>query len=148
MSEQANQDLRSPLRLADLPDATRALIGDRYYDRFEEKHEGPWSWEFQIRPHEDPDSPMFARAEFLRIEGRDVLLPIGQDHHPYVTIQRVIVSADDRHLVIFLTDTTYDVLYPRYAHIFNYFMALCVKLSSQDFYVAAVYHQWLPVALD
>ena len=157
MNDQRSQDLRSPLRLAQLPATTRALIRDRDYDKFEEKHEGPWSWEYLISADDEigaDDEPTLTgepapeRAEFLRIEGRDALLPVGEDHHPYLSVERVIVSADDRHLVIFLTDITYDALYPHYKHIFNDFMALCVKLPGEDFYVAAVYHQWLPTALD
>jgi len=43
-------------------------------------------WESRLR---------YAEPDFLTIDGRDVLLPIGREQHPNVTILRAIVSDEE-----------------------------------------------------
>jgi hypothetical protein len=69
------------------------------WDRILEKHEGPWSWESVLKYHQ---------PELMEIDGKYVLLPISQEHHPNITILRCIPSADGNTLTLFLKDTTYE----------------------------------------
>jgi len=135
--------------------ATRAAIAARYYDRFEEKHEGPWSWASYL-PGERAEASahdqvaLFPResADFLRVAGHDVLLPIGRDHHPHLTILHTICSDDGRYLTVFLQDRTLEVRFPQYGeNPVDHFLAICLKLPGDDFFLAVVYHEWLPVDL-
>lgn len=82
------------------------------------------------------DSP-----EFLEIEGRAVLLPIGSEHHRHITILRCIASADGEVLTVFLKDTTY-VNDPRDERFAAGFLAVCERVAGEMFFVASVYHKW------
>jgi hypothetical protein len=145
----------SPRRLADLPQATLEAIAARDYDRFVEKHEGPWSWASYLPADADEtsaDEPLaifpFQPAEFLRVGGHDVLLPVGQDQHPYISILHTIISEDGRYLTLFLRDRTLAVRYPHYGEDpFDQFVAICLQLPGEDFFLALLYHQWLQVDL-
>src|SRR6266436_6192718 len=86
------------MKIAELPADALAKIKARRYDRIIEKHEGPESWEAFFR-YGDP--------EFLDVQGFDVLLPVTREHHPQISILRVIVAEDRSALTIFLKDTTY-----------------------------------------
>jgi hypothetical protein len=68
------------------------------YDRIVEKHEGPFRWEAKLR---------YDELEFLQAEGYDLLLPIGREQHPNITILRCIVSRDNQIITLFLKDTTF-----------------------------------------
>jgi hypothetical protein len=83
--------------LADLAPETLEPIRLYLWDRIIEKHEGPETWS-SVLEYEDP--------EFMEINGRHVLLPIGREQYPNITILRVIVSEDRDVLTIFLQDTT------------------------------------------
>ncbi len=141
------------LRVLDLPDETLAKLKTYRYDRILEKHEGPddWSWclrRLDERPSWLPDPLPGTEddykpdpAEFLRIEGRDVLLPIGRSHHPNVTILRTIVGDDGKSLTIFLKDTTY--VEKADDEFFSAgFLAVCDRVPGESFYIAHVYHEW------
>ena len=120
------------MKLKDISPAAREKLEVLRYDRIVEKHEGPERWSSALRFH-DPD--------FIRIEGRDVLLPIPKEHHRRITILRFIPSDDQSVLTIFLKDTTFadDPEYEMYS---AGFLAICERLPGEDFFVATVYHEW------
>jgi hypothetical protein len=113
------------MELASLSPELLEEIEGSSYDQIVEKHEGPWTWD-----------SILDFCEFMKIGGRDVLLPIDRERHANITILRCIVSNDDRSLTIFLTDTTYD------EGIFAGFVAFCDRFRGKDFYVAILYHEW------
>jgi hypothetical protein len=116
------------MRLADLSPELRGRVSGRRWDRIIEKHEGPWEWRYWV---EDGD------AEFLTIDGFDVLLPVGAEHHPNITILRTIPSADGNSLTIFLKDTTwYD------DPLMSGFLAVCDRFETEPWYIAIAYHEW------
>jgi hypothetical protein len=120
------------VRLADLSPATRERLDAWRWDRIIEKHEGPWSW---------GDTLAYTNAEFMSIDGRDVLLPLDAEQRPNVTILRTIVGADERTLTIFLKDTTY-ATDPEWERFTAGFLAVCDRFPGEEFYVAVVYHEW------
>jgi hypothetical protein len=142
-----------PLRLSDLPPETIARLKAYRYDEIIEKHEGPEGWEWFLRGPDDrpswlPEPLPGARddykpdpAEFLRIAGRDVLLPVGRSHHPNITVLRAIVSDDGKSLTIFLKDTTH-VASADEEFFSAGFLAVCDRVPGEPFYIAHVYHEW------
>ena len=140
-----------PLRLSDLPPETIAQLKTYRYDRIIEKHEGPEDWSWRLRDErpswapepvpgvEDDYTP--DPSEFLRIAGRDVLLPVGRSHHPNITVLRAIVSDDDKSLTLFLKDTTY-VESAKEEFFSAGFLAICDRVPGERFYLAHVYHEW------
>ena len=116
------------MRLSDLSTQTLAKIKSVRWDRIIEKHEGPEDWDSVLR---------YYAPEFLLIEGRFVLLPVERSHHPNITILRCIWSADGKSLTLFLRDTTYDD-----DPFFSGFMAVCDRVTGEDFFLAILYHEW------
>ena len=123
------------MNLASLSPATRERLNAWRWDRIIEKHEGPENWGDTLR---------YTDAEFMTIDGRDVLLPLDAEQRPNVTILRTIVSEDQRTLTIFLKDTTY-VERPEDEFFMAGFVAVCDKFPDEEFYVAIVYHEWFMV---
>ena len=95
----SDNGMGSNLRLDDLPHDVVVAIAATRYDRVLEKHEGPWDWRGLLR---DDGSP--GRADFLDVEGRAVLLPVGREDHSHLTVLRAVVSTDGETLVLFLRD--------------------------------------------
>jgi hypothetical protein len=116
------------MKLSDLDADSLAAIKSVRWDRIIEKHEGPEDWASVLEWH-DP--------EFMMIEGRAVLLPVERSHHDNITILRTIWSADGNSLTLFLKDTTYGDDW-----FVSGYMAVCDRISSQDFYLAILYHEW------
>lgn len=124
------------MKVADLSTETLEKIKLVRWDRIIEKHEGPETWESVFR---------YSEPEYLEIEGRWVLLPVGQSHHPNITILRSIWSAEGNSLTLFLKDTTFDD-----DDFFSGFMAVCDKVKDENFFLAILYHEWFiiePVAI-
>jgi hypothetical protein len=142
-----------PLRLGDLPPELIEKLKTYRYDRIVEKHEGPEDWGWKLRrPDERPSwapEPLPGQkddyqpdpAEFLRITGRDVLLPVGRSHHPNITILRTIVGDDGKSLTLFLKDTTYSEG-PADEFFSAGFLAVCDRVPGERFYIAHVFHEW------
>lgn len=128
---------------------TLARIKRCRFDRIVEKHEGPFDWVWQIDPPPptkyiaNPRPEDFERdlADFLLVDGRNVLLPIGRSHHPNVTILRVISSADDQSMTVFLRDRTH-ADDPGSEMFSAGFMAVCDRMPGESFYLAHVFHEW------
>lgn len=128
------------MRVADLSEDTIEKIRRCRYDRIIEKHEGPEQWDWLFRYGDPP--------ELLEIDGYFVLLPLGRDHHPKLTILRLIVSEEQQVLTIFLKDAWYAEAYnvdPETDTSISGFLAVCEKFPGQNFYLATVYHEWLIV---
>jgi hypothetical protein len=123
--------MRPMTKLSDLsPDVLQRLRSFRW-DRIIEKHEGPEDWE-RVFSYMNP--------EFIRIDGRDVLLPVDREHHPNIMVLRCIVSDDGQNLTLFLKDTTL-VSDPRWEHFLAGFVAVCDRFPGEDFFVAIMYHE-------
>ena len=120
------------MNLASLSPATRERLNTWRWDRIIEKHEGPERWGSTLR---------YTDADFMTVDGRDVLLPLDAEQRPNVTILRTVVSDDQRTLTIFLKDTTY-VERPEDEFFMAGFVAICDKFPGEEFYVAVVYHEW------
>jgi hypothetical protein len=120
------------MRLSDLsPEVLRRLRSFRW-DRIIEKHEGPEDWGSVLE---------YLHPDFLRVNGRDVLLPVDREHHPNITILRCIPSEDGQSLTLFLKDTTH-VPDPRSEQFLAGFAAVCDRFPGEDFFVAVLYHEW------
>jgi len=115
------------MKVADIPPDTRQRIAQRRFDLIIEKHEGPWSWEYDLRDD---------RVEFLQVNTFEVLLPVEKEHHKNITILRCIVGDGGQTLTIFLKDTTYE------SGIFAGRVAVCEKEAGEQWYVATLYHEW------
>ena len=120
------------MRLADLTPSTLARLRSMRWDRIIEKHEGPYDWSSLLE---------YERPEFMRIDGRDVLLPVDRQHHANITILRCIPSADGQSLTLFLKDVT---LVPdsKGEQFLAGFVAVCDRFPGEDFFVAILYHEW------
>ena len=111
------------MKISDLPLEVVTKIELRQYDQIINKHEGPETWGSLIN------------YEFVTCNHYEVLLPINKEHHPNITIRRVIVGEDHQSLTIFLEDTTYD------EGIFAGRVAVCNKFEGEPFFVAILYHE-------
>ena len=133
------------ISIDNVSEQTREKISSIRWDRFIEKHEGPWDWEYLIDRKGLPDEmikhfpdydPIAETPEFIEIGSYDVLLPIGRNHHPKITILKYFFSQDLGKLVIYLKDETYDEgMYAGY-------VAICDFILPENFYVATFYHEW------
>lgn len=124
------------LRLADLPPARRDWLGRCYFDSIIEKHEGPWKWGGYLLDHSED------HADFLSIEGRDVLLPIPANTHPAITPLRVAISADGDTLSLWLTDASLAEYYDRDdAWMWAGYFAVCERAPGAEWFVAILYHE-------
>jgi hypothetical protein len=107
-------------------------------NRIIEKHEGPEDWD-SVLNYYDP--------EFMEIQGRPVLLPLGKEHHPNITILRCIMGDNGQSLTLFLKDTTF-VEDPRCEFFLAGRIAVCDKLDDVGVNVAIVYHEWFIIGND
>jgi hypothetical protein len=115
------------MKLADLSAETRARVAEMRFDRFVEKHEGPWNWRYWL---EDDG------VEFLTVEEFDLLLPVPKEQHPNITIVRAIAGEDRRTVTVFLTNTTWET-----GMLAGYF-AVCEQVPGEAWYLATAYHEW------
>ncbi len=116
------------MKVADLSNETLAKIKTVRWDRIIEKHEGPETWESELR---------YGEPEFIEIEGRWVLLPVEASRHQNITILRTIWSADGNSLTLFLKDTTFDD-----DMFVSGYMAVCDRPKGEKFFLAVLYHEW------
>jgi hypothetical protein len=120
------------MKLTEIPSDAIARIQSLRYDSILEKHEGPWRWADELE---------FGAPELLRLDGRHVLLPVEQVHHPNITLLRAIVSHDEKTLTLFLKDSTYSDG-DAYEWLYAGRLAICERLPGTSVYVATVYHEW------
>ena len=120
------------MEFASLAPATLEKIRSYRYDRLIEKHEGPEIWDAALEYYD---------VEFLVLDGHPVLLPLGKEHHPNITLLRCIVGDGGASLTLFLKDTTY-CTDPDEAMVFAGFVAVCDRVPGEDFFIAILYHEW------
>jgi hypothetical protein len=120
------------MKLSDLSPQVIDKIKSYRWDRIIEKHEGPENWDSVLK---------YDNPEFMVVNGYNVLLPVGQDHHPNIIILRCIIGDNGRTLTLFLKDTTY-VDNPDEEILRAGFVAICDKVPGEEFYVAILYHEW------
>jgi hypothetical protein len=142
------------MKLADLPhDVLEDLCDDRWRlditPTFEAKHEFWMQWSHFLRLREpypgerDEDRPSEAHlAEFMTLEGYDVLLPVERQQHPHINLIRLMPSVDGQTLTIFLHNAFHrkymgEKWVPRYG-----FLAVADRYRRFrcDFYLASYYH--------
>jgi len=119
------------VQISVLTPEVREKIKQYRYDRIIEKHEGPEDWARFLE---------YGEPEFLDLAGHDVLLPVGREHHPNIMLIRCVESHDGTVLTIFLWDTTYG-----HEWYDSGFLAVCEKITGEEFYLATVYHEWFLV---
>ena len=142
------------MSIDDLSAEVLERLGTTRYDRIMEKHEGPFSWESELR-HMDgstdefmlqiyPDyDPIAETPEFLLVGGQWVLLPVGREQHQNITVLHHFLSEDQQKLVIYLKNTTY------YNDAFSAgYVAICDLFAGESFYVATLYHEWFIIDYD
>ncbi len=144
------------MKIKDLSPRILTALKNKRYDHIVEKHEGPETWDWQLPPSEEriqSMKKMYAgsgydfspdnHAEFMEIAGVDVLLPIGSEHHPNLTILHYFFSEDRQKIVLYIKDTTYE------DDAFGAgFVAICDKYPNESFYIATFYHEWFIIDYD
>ncbi len=95
-------------------------------------------------PYDWGDVLDYYDPEFMEINGHSVLLPVGKENHPNITLVRCIVSKNGHSLTLFLKDTTL-IDDPACEFFQAGFVAICDKLPGQDFFVAILYHEWFMI---
>jgi hypothetical protein len=123
------------MKLTDLSPSIMARLRQMLFDRFINKHEGPWDWD-SVLDHHQP--------ECLHLDGYNVLLPVPKDQHPNISLVRCIVGDFRNSLTLFLKNTTY-AEDPRSDLFLAGFVAICDRFPDQDFYVTILYHEWFMV---
>ena len=140
------------MKLADLPpevmddlcqeDAWRLDIDPG----LDSKHEFWMAWRHFLKFSESP-SPFYEESEsdladFLNWDGFDILLPVSRSHHPNIKLIRLIPSADQNTLTLFLHDSYHEAWFndswgARYG-----FLAVADRYEKFgcDFYLASYYH--------
>ncbi|MBK9013888.1 MAG: hypothetical protein IPM82_07275 [Saprospiraceae bacterium] len=138
------------MKVKDLHPEVLANIKNTRYDRIIEKHEGPFTWDWQLNRNDPKTLARMeeykrngieyepeADAEFLQIGDADVLLPVSSNHHPNMTILHHFFSEDRSKIVAYIKDTTYDDSMWGAG-----FVAICDRYEGHDFYLAKFYHEW------
>jgi hypothetical protein len=140
------------MKLADLPSEVLDDLSNEQKWRldidpgFDAKHEFWMSWRHFLtlssqysRFSENPEDQL---AEFLNFQGYNVLIPVPRTHHPDIQLIRLIPSADQLTLTLFLHDSFHKACFEdswgaRYG-----FLAVADRYLQFgcDFYIASYYH--------
>lgn len=123
------------LTLADLSAEAVSKIRAYQWDGIIEKHEGPEDWNSTLDVY---------YPEFLSAAGFPILLPVGRERNPNITILRSIVSRDGDSLTVFLKDTTH-YPDPEDELFWTGRMAVCDKVPGEEFFLAIVFHEWFVI---
>ncbi|MFM9266661.1 hypothetical protein [Tychonema sp. BBK16] len=138
------------MKLTDLPqDVLDDLCRDQEWrldidPGFDSKHEFWMAWHHFLKLPEQSycESTEEDLAEFLTVEGYNLLLPVERSHHASIDPIRLIPSADGQTLTLFLQDSYHcdwftDPSDARYG-----FLAICDRYQKFgcDFYIANYYH--------
>jgi hypothetical protein len=140
------------MKLADLP---REVIVDLCQEDcwrldidpgFDSKHEFWMAWRHFIALPEEPPSYYQKTeedlADFLTFDGFDILLPVPRTHHPQIRLIRLIPSADQQVLTLFLHDSFSDDWFKDQWGARYGFLAVADRYQKFgcDFYLASYYH--------
>ncbi len=123
------------LTLADLSFEAISKIRAYQWDGIIEKHEGPEDWNSTLTTY---------NPELLSAAGFPILLPVGRERNPNITILRSIVSRDGDSLTVFLKDTTH-YPDPEDELFWTGRMAVCDRVPGEDFFLAIVFHEWFVI---
>ncbi len=112
---------------------------------FDAKHEFFLSWQHFVRLPDDRTyyQPTEADlAEFLTWDGFTVLLPVPRSHHPNIALIRLIPSADQQTLTLFLHDSFHQSWFNNRRAARYGFLAVADRYQKFgcDFYLASYYH--------
>ena len=123
------------LTLADLSFEAISKIRAYQWDGIIEKHEGPEDWNSTLTTY---------NPELLSAAGFPILLPVGRERNPNITILRSIVSRDGDSLTVFLKDTTH-YPDPEDELFWTGRMAVCDRVPGEEFFLAIVFHEWFVI---
>lgn len=111
---------------------------------FDSKHEFWMAWHHFLQL---PEESYFSRtenslAEFLTVEGYNVLLPVPRSHHSSIDMIRLIPSADQQTLTVFLQDSYHRDWFTQPTNARYGFLAIADRYLKFgcDFYLASYYH--------
>jgi hypothetical protein len=102
------------MKVADLPTLVIEELCQSEYWRIDidpgldAKHEFFLRWEYLLPNSQTGNHEQGEVAELINFDGYDVLLPIGQAHHPHIHLLRLHPSTDNNWLTLFLFDTYHD----------------------------------------
>lgn len=138
------------MKLADLP---QAILDDLCQDNqwrldidpgFDSKHEFWMAWHHFLTLPEDSYFPRTedSLVEFLTIEGYNLLLPVPRSHHDSITPIRLLPSADQQTLTLFLQDSYHRDWFTQPSDARYGFIAIADRYQKfdYDFYLASYYH--------
>lgn len=138
------------MKLTDLPEA---VLDDLCQDQqwqlaidpgFDSKHEFWMAWHHFLRLPQDSYFPRTedSLAEFLTIDGYDVLLPVPRSHHTSIHPIRLMASADQQTLTLFLQDTHHQEWFTQPSDARYGFLAIADRYQKFgcQFYLANYYH--------
>jgi hypothetical protein len=115
-------------------------LGTFPLDILTDKHER-WRWEYWL-PH----------ADFLDLGGHVVLLPVPTHHHPQISLERLLLDPTGDVLTLLLRDTTLwqtvqadptTRLDAQWQDESVHFLAVCMRVPGQLFFIATLYHACL-----
>ena len=140
------------MKIAELPQSTLDDLCDEQRWRldldpgFDAKHEFWLAWHHFLTMSYWAQSHGISAddvlADFITVEGYNILLPVPRSHHPHVCIVRLIPSADAQTLTVFLHDTYHAAWFrDRWAARYG-FLAVADRYQQYncDFYLASYYH--------
>lgn len=138
------------MKLTDLP---QEVLDDLCQDQqwrldidpgFDSKHEFWMAWHHFLKL---PQSPYYSGteddlAEFLIFEGCPVLLPVPRSHHASIDPIRLMLSADQQTLTLFLQDSYHQDWFTKPSDARYGFLAIADRYQKFgcDFYIASYYH--------
>ena len=81
-------------------------------------------------------------AEFINLDGNDVLFPVPRSHHPFINIIRLVPSSDGQTLTILLHDSYHETWFTTEGDARYGFLAIADRYQkfNCDFYLASYYH--------
>ncbi|GAP99569.1 hypothetical protein [Leptolyngbya sp. NIES-2104] len=138
------------MKLVDLP---QAVLDDLCQDQqwrldidpgFDSKHEFWMAWHHFLKLPEESYFPRSedSLAEFLTLEGYPLLLPVPRSHHASITPIRLISSADQQTVTLFLQDAYHRDWFTEPTDARYGFLAIADRYQKFgcDFYLASYYH--------
>ncbi|WNZ25844.1 hypothetical protein HJG54_25420 [Leptolyngbya sp. NK1-12] len=138
------------MKLADLP---QQVLNDLCQEQqwrldidpgFDSKHEFWMAWHHFLQLPEEPNFPQCEEslADFLTLEGYNLLLPVPRSHHSSIDMIRLIPSADQQTLTVFLQDSYHRDWFTQPTDARYGFLAIADRYQKFgcDFYLASYYH--------
>ncbi|MBE9009750.1 hypothetical protein IQ250_05985 [Pseudanabaenaceae cyanobacterium LEGE 13415] len=138
------------MKLTDLP---QAVLDDLCQDQqwrldidpgFDSKHEFWMAWHHFLKLTQSSyySGTEDDLAEFLTLEGYSILLPVPRSHHASIRLIRLIPSADQQTLTLFLQDSYHQDWFTEPSNARYGFLAIADRYQKHDcdFYIASYYH--------